>query len=62
MGAANHLREGFVGDVASEQISAAPFQQPCDILDVGTGEVVQTAFEHVQNQMGRHDPELREVG
>ena len=61
MDTAHHLREGFVGDVASEQISTTPFQQPRDILDVGTSEVVQTAFEHVQNQMGRHDPGLREV-
>lgn len=51
-----------MSNIAPKQVSTATFQQPCNILDIGSGEAIQTDFEHVEDQMRGHDSKLREVG
>ena len=47
---------------AAKHIVLAQDQQHREILHVGAGEVVQTDFEHVQNDVGGDDVELGKIG
>ena len=58
----DHLAERLTGILAAEKEPTTPFQQHCEILHVGAGEIVQTDLEHVQNDVGGNDVKLGEIG
>ena len=57
----NHLAERFPRLFASQQESSAAFEQDGKVVDVCAMEVVQANLEHVQDDMRRDNPELRQV-
>jgi len=42
----------------TEQESTTSFEESTEIVDVGTGEIVEENFEDVKNDMDGSDPEL----
>ena len=57
----DHLAEWHPGIFAPKQEASAALEQHGEILDVRPGEVVQAHLERMQNDVRRHDAELREV-
>lgn len=51
-----------MGTITPEQVPTAPLQQPCNVFDVGSREVVQAGLEHVEDQVWGNNPEFSEVG